>query len=136
MPGVNQCFSFLMVSRLSSLSCEFGGLIHVPEHVHLPCMSAPAAALGTSFPSVLCPICQSHRGAPDTIEHLRWCCLSVCRPFSSALGRLNSEASWQVSSLAMSFLLDFSRLLFFLTSWSQAGILLSSFCLDRAGGSV
>ena len=43
---------------------------------------------------------------------------------------------WQVSSLAMSFLLDFSCLLFFLTLWSQAGILLSSFCLDRAGGSV
>ena len=136
MPGVSSCFSFLIVSRFSSLPCEFGGLIHLPECVHLPCMSPPAAPVGTSSPSVLCPISWSHGHAPDTIEHLRWCWLSMCRPFSSALTRLHSEASWRVSSLAMSFLFVFSHLLFFLTLRSRAGILLSSFCLDRAGGSV
>lgn len=102
----------------------------------LPCMPPPAAVVGTSSPLVSCPISQSHRDAPDTIEHLGWCWLSVCRPSSSALTRPNTEDSWQVSSLAMTFPLDFGCLLFFLTFWSWAGILLSSFCLDRAGGTV
>lgn len=125
------CFSFLMVSRFSSLSCEFGVLVHAPEYVLLSCVSPAAAAVGTSSPLVLRPISQSHWDAPVTAEHLRWCWLPVCRPLSSALTRLNSRASWKVSSLAMSFLSVFNRLLFFLTLWSQAGILLSSFRLDR-----
>lgn len=133
MPGVSSCF-FLMVSRFSSLPCEFGCLIHEAERV--PHMSLPAAVADTSSPLVSCPISQSHGDAPNTVEHLGWCCLSVGRPSSSALARPNSEDSWRVSSLARTFLLDFSRLLFFLIFLSWAGILLSSFCLDRAGGSV
>lgn len=95
---MSSCFSSLMVSRFSSTSCEFGGLTLMPDHVHLPCMSPPAAAVGISSPLVSCPISQSHGGAPDTVGHLRWCWWSMCRPSA----QLSED---QIVNLSAKFLL-------------------------------
>lgn len=91
---------------------------------------------GYQFPLSLVSHLPSHGDISDTTEHFGWFWLSMCQPFSSVFTRPNSEASWKVSSLAISFLLGCNCLLLLPVLRSRAGILLSSFCLDRAGGSV
>lgn len=91
---------------------------------------------GYQFPLSLVSHLPSHGDISDTTEHFGWFWLSMCQPFSSVFTRPNSEASWKVSSLAKSFLLGCNCLLLLPVLRSRAGILLSSFCLDRAGGSV
>lgn len=91
---------------------------------------------GYQFPLSLVSHLPSHEGISDTTEHFGLSWLFMCKPFSSALTWPNSEAPWKVSSLAMSFLLGCNCLLLLPILRTWAGILLSSFCLDRAGGNV
>lgn len=103
-------------------------------HTCVCLLCPPAAVVGTSSPSVWYP--PSHPMGvfltPRSILDSPGC------PYASpsALTRPNSEACWKVSSLAMSFLLGCNCLLLLPKLRSWAGILLSSFCLDRAGGNV
>lgn len=75
---------------LSSLSGEFRGVIHLFDHMHLPCMCLSAAPVCTSSPSVLCPISQSH----GVLQHLGDACVQAIQ-LSSHKAEEGSFLPWQ-----------------------------------------